>query len=67
MKLPAIAIAYAITKGTLPLVGVTKQNHVEEAAKTAAIRLSDDEVMRLEKMAAATGVDTKGSWENHMA
>ncbi len=62
-----IAIAYAITKGTLPLVGVTRPRHVEEAEKTVGIRLTADEVSRLETLAEATGVDTKGSWENHMA
>lgn len=62
-----IAIAYAITKGTLPLVGVTKPRHVEEAYVASAIRLTEEEVSRLEKLADATGVDTKGSWENHMA
>ncbi len=62
-----IAIAYAITKGTLPLVGVTSPRHVEEAEKTVGIRLTADEVSKLETLAEATGVDTKGSWENHMA
>ncbi|MDE6285916.1 MAG: aldo/keto reductase [Muribaculaceae bacterium] len=61
-----IAIAYAINKGTYPIIGVTKPHHVEEAAEAAKIRLSGREIEMLEALAAETGVDTKGSWENHM-
>ena len=61
-----VAIAYAINKGTYPIIGVTKPRHVEEAATAAKIRLSADEIQLLEKLGAETGVDTKGSWENHM-
>ena len=61
-----VAIAYAINKGTYPIIGVTKPRHVEEAAAAAKIRLSADEIQHLEKLGAETGVDTKGSWENHM-
>ena len=62
-----IAIAYAINKGTHPIIGVTKPRHVEEAAAASKIRLSDEEISTLEALANATGVDTKGSWENPMA
>ena len=61
-----VAIAYAINKGTYPIIGVTKPRHVEEAATAAKIRLSANEIQLLEKLGAETGVDTKGSWENHM-
>lgn len=63
---PQIAIAYAINKGTYPIIGVTKPRHVEEATAAAKIKLSEDEILLLEKLGAETGVDTKGSWENHM-
>ncbi|MDE5882515.1 MAG: aldo/keto reductase [Muribaculaceae bacterium] len=62
-----IAIAYAVNKGTYPIIGVTKPRHVEEAATAAKIKLSKEEIDSLEALAAATGVDTKGSWENPMA
>ena len=62
-----VAIAYAINKGTYPIIGVTKPRHVEEAVAAAEIRLNADEIQLLEKLSAATGVDTKGSWENHMS
>lgn len=62
-----IAVAYAINKGTYPIVGATKPRHVEEAATAAKIKLSQEEIDSLEALAAATDVDTKGSWENPMA
>jgi len=61
-----IGVAYAINKGTTPIIGVTKPRHVTEAAQATAVRLSEEEIKELELLAKATGVDTKGSWENPM-
>lgn len=62
-----IAIAWAIAKGATPIIGVTKTQHVEDAAKAAALRLTGEEAARLEAAAEQAGVDTRGSWENPMA
>ena len=62
-----IGIAWAIAKGTMPIVGATKERHVVEAAAAAAdIVLTKDEVARLETLADATGIDTRGDWEHTM-
>ncbi|MEZ6877256.1 aldo/keto reductase [Enterobacter sp. KBR-315C3_2022] len=61
-----IAIAWAIAKGTLPLVGATKVQHVLDAADAAEIQLSNEEIILLERLAAETGVDTRGAWEKPM-
>jgi len=61
-----IAMAWAIAKNTLPIVGVTKVSHVEEAANASTILLTEDEITRLEELSAKTGVDTKGAWEQPM-
>lgn len=61
-----VGIAWAITKGVLPIIGATKERHVIEAAQAAQVRLTDDEVAMLEKLADATGVDTRGDWEHTM-
>ncbi len=37
-----------------------------EAAKAANIQLTADEVTRLEQLADATGIDTRGGWEHTM-
>ncbi len=61
-----VGIAWAITKGTLPIIGATKERHVIEAAQAAKTQLTDDEVARLEQLADATGIDTRGGWEHTM-
>lgn len=61
-----IATAWAIAKGTLPIIGVTKVNQVEEAAKAARIELTADEISRLERLGDETGVHTLREWEKEM-
>ncbi|MDE6851731.1 MAG: aldo/keto reductase [Lachnospiraceae bacterium] len=61
-----IATAWAIAKGTLPIIGVTKVSQVEEAAGAAQIRLNAEEVSRLEKLGDETGVQTLREWEKEM-
>lgn len=61
-----IGIAWVIAKGTMPIIGATKERHVVEAAETAKIQLTAEEVARLEQLADATGVDTRGGWEHSM-
>lgn len=61
-----IGIAWAIAKGALPLIGATKERHVIEAAEAAEIQLTAEEIARLEALADATGVDTRGGWEHSM-
>ena len=63
---PQVAIAWAIAKGTRPIIGVTKPSHVLDAAKAATLVLTDSEIKRLEVLAKEAKVDTKGSWENPM-
>ena len=61
-----VGIAWAIAKGAMPIIGATKPKHVLEAAEAAKIVLTDAEVSELERLAEATGVDTRGSWEHPM-
>lgn len=62
-----IATAWAMAKGTLPIIGVTKVYQVEEAAKTAQIVLAEDEITRLETLADKVGINTLREWEKEMA
>lgn len=61
-----IGIAWAIAKGTLPIIGATKERHVIEAAEAAMIQLTAEEIAKLEALADATGIDTRGGWEHSM-
>lgn len=57
------ALAWALTKGVSPIVGATKPYHVTEAAQAAEVRLSAEEMAKLERLADAAGVNTRGGWE----
>ncbi len=61
-----IGIAWAIAKGTLPIIGATKERHVIEAAEAAKIQLTAEELSKLEALADVTGIDTRGGWEHSM-
>ncbi len=61
-----IATAYAINKGVLPILGVTKIYQVEEAIKMADIKLTTDEITALEEAAKRSGVESIQFWESKM-
>ncbi|HEM2778162.1 TPA: aldo/keto reductase [Streptococcus suis] len=58
-----IATAWAIGRGTTPILGVTKVEQVRDAAQVTEIILTPEEVDKLEQVAIASGVDTRGGWE----
>lgn len=61
-----IGTAWAINKGTLPIIGVTKINHVEDAAKILNVKLSAEEIKKLESLADKANVSTIREWEKKM-
>ena len=61
-----IPVAWAIAKGTLPIIGVTKVYQVEDAAKAAAITLTSEEVETLDQLAAEMPLDVIRYWEKEM-
>lgn len=61
-----IATAWAIAKETLPIIGVTKVEQVEDAAKAARIALTTEEVTKLETLGDAAGINTLREWEKEM-
>lgn len=61
-----IATAWAIAKGTVPIIGVTKIAHIEDAIKAAEVELTEEEIGELETAAKETKVEVRGSWENPM-
>lgn len=60
------ATAWVVSKGTLPIIGVTKVHHVEAAAKAASVVLTEQEVALLEKTADGLGLSTIRYWEKKM-
>lgn len=61
-----IAVAWAIYKGTLPIIGVTKVKQVEEVLQATAIQLTDEEVDLLEEYGDKTNTHTLREWEKDM-
>ncbi|WP_239134311.1 aldo/keto reductase [Rugosimonospora africana] len=61
-----VATAWAIAKGTTPIIGVTKAGHIDGLVRTHGIELADAEIAELEALADAADVDTRGSWEHDM-
>ncbi|WP_318766351.1 aldo/keto reductase [Lactiplantibacillus carotarum] len=57
------ALAWAIAKGTLPIIGVTKVAQVDQAAQAAKVHLTAAEVTTLDTAADDTTADTVGFWE----
>ena len=65
-KVAQLPIAWAIAKGTLPIIGATKVHHVEDAAEAIDIELSDDEINTMEELADKANVNTIRIWEKEM-
>jgi len=59
-----VATAWAIAKGTTPIVGVTKAAYIDGLARARGIKLADEEIAGLEALADAADVDTRGWWEH---
>ena len=65
-KVAQLPIAWAIAKGTLPIIGATKVHHVEDAVDAINIELSDDEIKTMEELADKANVNTIRIWEKEM-
>jgi aryl-alcohol dehydrogenase-like predicted oxidoreductase len=63
---PDVAMAWAIAKGTTPIVGVTKPHHIESLVRASCITLTGDDIVELQALADAAGVNTRGWWEQEM-
>ncbi|GIO15877.1 hypothetical protein J19TS2_54320 [Cohnella xylanilytica] len=62
-----VAIAWSIAKGTVPIIGVTKTAHVEDAIKASEIRLTAQEILDLEAAAKETGTRSEVRGKNRYA
>ncbi len=66
VEVAQLPVAWAIAKGTLPILGVTKVKHVEDAVKAANLALSYDEIKTLEELADKAEINTVRVWEKEM-
>jgi aryl-alcohol dehydrogenase-like predicted oxidoreductase len=63
---PDVATAWAIAKGTTPIIGVTRPDYIASLVRARGIMLTGDEIAELEALAAAAHVNTRGWWEHEM-
>ena len=61
-----LPVAWAIAKGTLPIIGVTKVYQVEDAARAAALELTSEEIETMERLAGETSLNVIRYWEKEM-
>ena len=61
-----IPVAWAIAKGTLPIIGVTKTAHVEDAVKAANVTLTAEETAEFERVADSLQINAIRYWEKEM-
>ena len=66
VKLALIPMAWAICKGTLPIIGVTKTEQVEDAVAAQKINLTKDEITGLEDFAKKLDINVIRFWEKEM-
>ena len=60
-----IPIAWGISKGVVPIVGINKPHHADSLAAGTELSLTEDETTELERLALESGVKCRGSWEIH--
>ena len=65
-KIALIPMAWAIKKGTLPIIGVTKTEQVEDAVAATKINLTKDEISGLENFANQLDIKVIRFWEKEM-
>lgn len=61
-----IPVAWAIAKGTLPIIGVTKEDQVLDAVKAVNVTLTAEETEKLEKVADSLELNVIRFWEKEM-
>lgn len=58
-----VPILWTISKGAVPIVGITKPSHAKKLAEASDITLTPEELAQIEKEASATGLRQQGTWE----
>ena len=58
-----IPILWALSKGTLPIIGITKPSQAQKIAEAIDVELTEEELALIEKEADATGIRQQGTWE----
>ena len=63
VEVAAIAIAWAIGKGTIPILGITKERHLNASLQAVDLKFREKECRELEDIADSCHINVKGIWE----
>lgn len=66
VQIPQIPIAWAIYKGTLPIIGVTKIEQIDDVVKAMKVNLSKEDVENIENFAKGLDINVIRFWEKEM-
>ena len=66
VQIPQIPIAWAIYKGTLPIIGVTKIEQIDDVVKAMKVNLSKEDVENIENFAKGLEINVIRFWEKEM-
>ena len=58
-----VPILWVMSKGAVPIVGITKPSHAKKLSAAMNVTLSADDIAAIEKEAANTGIRQQGIWE----
>ncbi len=58
-----VPILWAIAKGSVPIIGLTKPSYAEKLAAALKVDLTDEEINMLTEEAKKTGIRQQGVWE----
>ncbi|MBR1797826.1 MAG: aldo/keto reductase [Clostridiales bacterium] len=61
IKVPQVAMAFCASKGVVPMVGCRKPSQVNDLADASGIKLTEEEIRRLEKAADSANVKIMGA------
>lgn len=61
IKVPQVAIAYCVSKGVVPMVGCRKAEQVEDLAQAAGVKLTGNEIRRIEEAAGRSKLRILGA------
>lgn len=61
-----IPVVWALEKGAVPIVGVTKQQHVYELTKALDVHMDKEDIWELEKLSSTIQVHKRGFWESKL-
>ena len=62
----SLMTAWGLAKGTVPIVGVTKERYIDDIMSAVRAKLREDDILQMERTAEESGLRTIRVWEKEM-